>query len=178
MDKGIQVVMPPMINFFIQTFVNTQFNHLNHIENASIVNRKTRDFLRQIIEKKVGQVNNAMTKFRHSLEPLILPRSLANKAEKVLCLSNQAGEGWLLPGEIVAMAESGIRNIISLQPFGCIANHVVAKGISTKLGRLFPDLNILNLDMDAGNSDANIQNRLDFFIHSAKSYDDSHSLVP
>lgn len=178
MEKGIQVVMPPMINFFIQTFVNTQFNHLNHIEKASIVNRKTRDFLRQIIEKKVVQVNNAMTKFRHSLEPLILPRSLANKAGKVLCLSNQAGEGWLLPGEIVVMAESGIRNIISLQPFGCIANHVVAKGISTKLGRLFPDLNILNLDMDAGNSDANIQNRLDFFIHSAKSYDDSHSQVP
>jgi predicted nucleotide-binding protein (sugar kinase/HSP70/actin superfamily) len=84
---------------------------------------------------------------------------------------NQAGEGWLLPGEIIAMAESGIRNIISLQPFGCIANHVVAKGISSKLSRLYPDLNFLNLDMDAGNSDVNLQNRLDFFIHSAKAHD-------
>ena len=111
-----------------------------------------------------------MVHFKHKLEPIIPPADLSVQASKVVSLVNQAGEGWLLPGEIISMAESGVRNIISLQPFGCIANHVVAKGISSKLSRLYPDLNFLNLDMDAGNSDVNLQNRLDFFIHSAKSH--------
>lgn len=177
MNKGIQVVMPPMLTFFLQTFINIPFNHANHIEKARLLDRKALGLLRQIIEKKIQQVNDLMTHFNHTLEPIILPQILANKAEKVINLCNQAGEGWLLPGEIVAMAEGGIRNIISLQPFGCIANHVVAKGIATKLSQLFPDLNLLNLDMDASNSDANIQNRLDFFIHSAKSYEDSKLLL-
>jgi predicted nucleotide-binding protein (sugar kinase/HSP70/actin superfamily) len=168
MRNGIQVVMPPLITFFLQNFINIPFNHDNHIERAGIIDRQLLRFYQYFIENKIVQVNRLMTRFKHTLDPVILPQMLSVQAKKVVNLCNQAGEGWLLPGEIAAMFESGIRNIICLQPFGCIANHVVGKGISSKLSKLYPELNLLNLDMDAGNSDANIQNRLDFFIHAAR----------
>ena len=79
-----------------------------------------------------------------------------------------AGEGCLLPGEVCTLAESGIKNIISLQPFGCIANHVVSKGIERALLRRYPDLNLLSLDFDSGVSRVNIINRLLLFIDRAK----------
>jgi predicted nucleotide-binding protein (sugar kinase/HSP70/actin superfamily) len=176
-NKGIEVVIPPLLTFFTQNFVNIDFNHRNNVRKTRFVERKTQDLLHKVVVGRIRQVNKLMGKFKHELEPVSPPESLGRQASKVISLVNQAGEGWLLPGEIISMAESGIRNIISLQPFGCIANHVVAKGISAKLARLYPDLNFLNLDMDAGNSDVNLQNRLDFFIHSAKS-SKQHSTPP
>ena len=167
--KGIEVVIPPLLTFFTQNFINIDFNHRNNVRRTRFVERKTQDMMHKVVVSRIKQVNSLMGKFKHQLEAVSPPESLGRQASKVISLVNQAGEGWLLPGEIISMAESGIRNIISLQPFGCIANHVVAKGISSKLSRLYPDLNFLNLDMDAGNSDVNLQNRLDFFIHSAKS---------
>jgi predicted nucleotide-binding protein (sugar kinase/HSP70/actin superfamily) len=169
--KGIEVIIPPLLAFFTQNFVNIDFNHRNNICKSRFVERKTQDLLHNIVVSRISQVNDLMSTFKHHLEPVRTPESLGLQASRVISLVNQAGEGWLLPGEIISLAESGIRNIISLQPFGCIANHVVAKGISSKLSRLYPDLNFLNLDMDAGNSDVNLQNRLDFFIHSAKTQD-------
>ncbi|MGI9537714.1 MAG: acyl-CoA dehydratase activase-related protein [Desulfocapsaceae bacterium] len=176
MRRGIEVVVPPLLTFFTQTFVNISFNHSNNIEKSKYVERKTQNLLHRIVISRVREVNGLMSQFRHSLDPISVPDALGNQASRVVSLVNQAGEGWLLPGEVISMAESGIRNIISLQPFGCIANHVVSKGIGSKLSRLFPDLNFLNLDMDAGNSDVNLQNRLDFFIHSAKAQDHSRML--
>lgn len=171
MQSGIEVVIPPLLTFFMQNFVNIDFNHRHNIKVAPFIERKTQDLLHRIVVSRIKKVNTLMKRFSHPLEPVSVPETLGAQASRVVSLVNQAGEGWLLPGEIISMAESGIRNIISLQPFGCIANHVVAKGIGSQLARLYPDLNFLNLDMDAGNSDVNLQNRLDFFIHSAKSHD-------
>ncbi len=57
---------------------------------------------------------------------------------------------------------------LCLQPFGCIANHIIARGIETRLKTRYPDLNLLYLDMDAGASEVNTINRLEFFVRSAK----------
>jgi len=168
MREGIQVIVPPLITFFLQTFVNIPFNYNHHIQSYSSLDRRSLAFVQRLVDAKIRHANKLMSHFKFALEPIQSAFELSRKAEKVVNLSNQAGEGWLLPGEVVTMAESGIRNVISLQPFGCIANHIVSKGISKKLADLFPDLNFLALDMDAGNSDANIQNRLAFFIHTAK----------
>ena len=70
----------------------------------------------------------------------------------------------MLPAEIISYAESGVKSVISLQPFGCIANHIVSKGIEKRLKTLYPDLNLLSLDFDSGVSDVNIKNRLLLFI--------------
>jgi len=170
MKNGIQVVVPPLLTFFLQKFINVPFNHENHIQRAGVVDRQRLKLYHYFIDYKIDRVNKLMKHFRYTLEPIMLPKLLSAKARKIINLCNQAGEGWLLAGEIAAMSESGIRNIICVQPFGCIANHIAGKGISSKISRLYPELNLLNLDMDAGNSDANIQNRLDFFIHAAREH--------
>ena len=80
----------------------------------------------------------------------------------------QFGEGWLLPAEVVSFARQGINNVLSLQPFGCIANHVVSKGIEKRIKDLYPHMNLLSLDFDSGVSDVNITNRLRLAINSIK----------
>ena len=68
----------------------------------------------------------------------------------------------------MSCARRGVDNVISLQPFGCIANHIVSKGIEKRMKRFFPDLNLLSLDFDSGVSDVNIINRLLLFIDNLK----------
>lgn len=58
--------------------------------------------------------------------------------------------------------------MISLQPFGCIANHIVSKGIEKRIKSFFPELNILSLDFDSGVSNVNITNRILLFIDNLK----------
>ena len=128
--EGIEVTVPSLVTFFIQTFVNIPFNDTHHIEPSSPLGRHGLAMVKKLVDNKIRQTNHLMSGFKFELNPIQSAFELSKKAEKVVNLSNQAGEGWLLPGEVVTMAESGIRNIISLQPFGCIANHIVAKGIS------------------------------------------------
>lgn len=72
----------------------------------------------------------------------------------------QFGESWLLPGDIITFVNEGTTDVLCLQPFGCIANHIIAKGMEKRLKMLYPNLNLLFLDMDAGSSEVNIINRL------------------
>ena len=79
-------------------------------------------------------------------------------------------------GEIAGLVKDGIANVLCLQPFGCIANHVVAKGIEKRLKEVHPHLNLLFLDADAGLSEVNYFNRLYFFINQAKTRDSTRAL--
>ena len=88
----------------------------------------------------------------------------AKDAEKVISLNAQFGEGWLISGEILSFARQGINHVVSLQPFGCIANHIIVKGIEKRIKALYPQMNILSLDFDSSVSDVNIINRLLLFI--------------
>ena len=92
----------------------------------------------------------------------------AKNGGEIINLAAQFGEGWLLPGEVVTFAKQGINNVISLQPFGCIANHIVAKGMEKKIKTLYPQMNLLSLDFDSGVSDVNIANRLLLFVDNIK----------
>ncbi|MPM88894.1 hypothetical protein SDC9_135998 [bioreactor metagenome] len=83
-------------------------------------------------------------------------------------LANQAGEGWLLPAEIIDMTEKGVNHILCLQPFGCLANHITGKGVEGVLRRLYPKLDMLCLDLDPGTSKTNNDNRLQLLIMSAQ----------
>ncbi|MDR0687118.1 MAG: hypothetical protein LBF55_00330, partial [Prevotellaceae bacterium] len=82
--------------------------------------------------------------------------------------AHQYGEGWLIPGEISAFASEGINNVISLQPFGCIANQIISKGVEKRMKDKYPKLNLLFLDFDAGTSEVNVFNRLYFMVKAAK----------
>ena len=73
---------------------------------------------------------------------------MADKASRILSLGNQAGEGWLLTAEMVELIEHGVPNIVCCQPFACLPNHVVGKGMFREVRRRFPQANIVAIDYD------------------------------
>ena len=93
-----------------------------------------------------------------------VPRELAAKASRILSLTHQYGEGWVLGGEIMDMAEQGVTKVVCLQPFGCIANQVIARGIESRLRAAHPSLELLFVDLDHNTSAANLFNRLELLI--------------
>ena len=105
--------------------------------------------------------------------PLYTPaariQDLARASSDVLHHTFDAGEGILIPGEILHQAAHGCRNFIILQPFGCLPNHVVGRGIIKRLKELYPDVQILPLDYDPDVSFANVENRLQMLIMNEKS---------
>ena len=121
------------------------------------------NFLYKAVKKQIDRVNGIGSAFRY-FEPFNDIFKEAGHATEVTNLNAQFGEGWLLPAEIVSYARHGVNNVISLQPFGCIANHIISKGIEKRLKSAYPDLNLLSLDFDSGVSDVNITNRALLFI--------------
>ena len=162
--QGIEVVPPLLTNFFVQSFVNTRTEDKNKVESASHLTRIILQALYSVVMKRMKQINRAASEFRY-FAPFEDIFSEAQKAEQVISLQAQFGEGWLLPAEIISLYESGATHVVSLQPFGCIANQIVSKGIEHRLKKLCPDLNLLSLDFDSGVSAVNITNRLLLFTN-------------
>ena len=91
-------------------------------------------------------------------------QDLARKSDPIIPHTFDAGEGILIPGEILHHAEKGCRAFVILQPFGCLPNHVVGRGITKKIKEVYPDAQILPLDYDPDASFANIENRLQMLV--------------
>ncbi|MBQ3120102.1 MAG: 2-hydroxyacyl-CoA dehydratase [Peptococcaceae bacterium] len=108
-----------------------------------------------------------------SKHPLYTPaariQDVAKGSNQIFHHTFDAGEGILIPGEILHHAANGCRNFIILQPFGCLPNHVVGRGIIKRLKELYPDVQILPLDYDPDVSFANVENRLQMLIMNEKS---------
>jgi predicted nucleotide-binding protein (sugar kinase/HSP70/actin superfamily) len=92
----------------------------------------------------------------------LIPEALKNK-DDILPGYLQFGEGWLLPMEIASMSREGVKDVISVQPFGCISNHIVAKGVYRQLKEDY-GVNLLLLDYESGTSNTNTENRLELFL--------------
>ena len=101
-------------------------------------------------------------------EPACRMPELVRESDPIIHHTFDAGEGVLIPAEILHHAARGCRAFIILQPFGCLPNHVVGRGIVKQLKALYPDANILPLDYDPDVSFANIENRLQMLIMNAK----------
>jgi predicted nucleotide-binding protein (sugar kinase/HSP70/actin superfamily) len=164
--QGVEVDIPPLINFFLQQFVNTEALRKHYLRKRNIGDLLA--FLSErFVQRKVEQYNRIMEGYNR-FKPQYTIRQLSARASKIVRLIDQFGEGWLLSGEISYFAEQGVNEILCLQPFGCIANHIVAKGVEKTVRELYPQLNILYLDMDAGAGEANLFNRLHFILQAAK----------
>ncbi len=168
-DQGVEVVVPPLSDFAMQFFVNRKVNLENFTEQKShkITNAFT-NAIQSYLEHKISKFNKVCSEFPHFI-PFYKIDKEAKNAKQLVSLSAQYGEGWLIPGEIVSFSHSNINHVISLQPFGCIANQIVAKGIEKKVLKLYPDMNLLYLDFDNGVSKANVHNRIHFMINNVKS---------
>lgn len=165
-EKGIEVAPPLLIDFFMQSFVNTKIKNENHITKPSYPKFIIRALFNKI-QNQINRVNDIGTKFKY-FEPFHNIFDEAENAKQVIDLQAQFGEGWLLPAEIIGYVQSGVSHVVSLQPFGCIANQIVSKGIANRLKKLYPQLNLLSLDFDSGVSDVNISNRMLLFVNDLK----------
>ena len=128
-----------------------------------------------ISEKSLYYIENRVFDLAHDLtdkiarrHPLYSPAcrlpKLVKKSDEIIYHTFDAGEGVLIPGEIIHHAEAGCKNFVILQPFGCLPNHVVGRGIVKKLKERYPDAQILPLDYDPDVSFANIENRLQMLV--------------
>jgi len=161
-EQGIEVVPPMLTDFFLQSFVNSEVNHNSGLERKHLPDRINR-FAYRLVWKQLEKAARQCAGFRY-FTPFESIYDKAEEARQVVSLTAQFGEGWLLPGEILSMARQGVNHVISLQPFGCIANHIVAKGIERRIKSVCPQMNLLTLDFDSGVSDVNIRNRVLLFI--------------
>lgn len=165
--QKIEPVTAPLSNFFLQELPNYRINiekHLTTRRGLPFVDRLLYHFVRSYQKK----FDKAASRFRFHA-PFADMYEEARAASEVVNLAAQYGEGWLIPAELAAMAKRGVNNAVSLQPFGCIANHLVAKGIEGRIRMLYPKMSLLFLDIDAGASEANLLNRLHFMVRNAQS---------
>ena len=100
-------------------------------------------------------------------EPMEHIDTLAKYAEPFVSGGNMTGEGWFLTGEMVELIHSGVENIVCTQPFGCLPNHVVGKGVIKELRHAFPKANIVAVDYDPGASEVNQLNRIKLMLSTA-----------
>jgi predicted nucleotide-binding protein (sugar kinase/HSP70/actin superfamily) len=164
MNRGVEVVPPGLLPFFTQTFVNRRANTELNLARPTFT-----DFLiartYRWVARHIARVNAIGQRFRYFTPFHDIFEEAAGGAQ-IVSLAAQFGEGWLLPAETVSFAGNGVNNVLCLQPFGCISNHVVAKGVEKKIRNLYPGINLLALDYDGGTSQVNITNRLMLFINS------------
>jgi len=164
--QGVEVALPALQSFFTQRFINETYDQ-KALFKSSFADRIKFMLLEIYSEYHLGQIERVMRDFRFYRKANDL-RKLSEITGEVVSLANQFGEGWLLTAEMIAMLQEGIGDIVCLQPFGCIANHITGRGMERKLKELYPRLNLLSLDMDAGASEVNILNRLHFMVAGAQ----------
>ena len=164
-SRGIEVVPPLLAPFFLQEFVNVEIQKHMRLSCTRVPDFIIKGAYQALIGRRLRQVNKAAGKFRY-FRPFTNIYDDAKDVQGLVSLAAQFGEGWLLPADIVGYIRDGVNNIISLQPFGCIANHVISKGIEKRLHDRFPILNLVSLDFDSGVSEVNVTNRLLLFLDS------------
>lgn len=161
-DHGVEVVPPAITGFFSTSVPNAYINRKQHIRTDSmkpwhawLTNRLLRYFAR-----KYDRLCRPFPLYR----PFTDIMDIWRLSKQVINSAADFGEGWFLPGEICDLAEHGVTKVVSLQPFGCIANHIISKGIEHRYKEHYPNLSLLFLDFDAGTSEANVVNRLHFLL--------------
>jgi predicted nucleotide-binding protein (sugar kinase/HSP70/actin superfamily) len=119
------------------------------------------------IEKLRSGATRAFERSVHFDPPTSIYK-LVEYAEPIVSIGNQTGEGWFLTGEMVELIKEGATNIVCTQPFGCLPNHVVGKGVIKQMRHLYPGCNIVAIDYDPGASEVNQLNRIKLMLSTAQ----------
>lgn len=162
--EGGEAVMPDLIDFFLYCFYNTEYEHI-HL-NASKKAMYLCNTAIRFIEWLRHDMVKALNKSKRFIGPVKI-EELANKASKIVSIGNQTGEGWFLTGEMIELIETGAPNIVCMQPFGCLPNHVTGKGAIKALRKAYPQSNIVAIDYDPGASEVNQLNRIKLMLSTA-----------
>lgn len=162
--EGAEVIIPDLMYFLLYCSYNQKFKYEK-------LGGNLKDFLvGRLAIKYIKLYSIEMKRALRNSKRFMAPQrieKLAKGTDDILSLGNQAGEGWLLTAEIVKLLESGISNMICIQPFACLPNHVIGKGMIREIKRRYPYLNITPIDYDPGASEVNQLNRIKLMLSTA-----------
>ncbi len=160
-DEGVEVVVPDLLDFIFYCASDPSFKY-KHLD-GSILSKVLGDSLIIFMEfyRKV-YIDSLKDSKRFDTPKSIY--EIAQGASQFLSLGHQTGEGWFLTGEIIELIESGVPNVICVQPFGCLPNHITGKGMIKKIKNTYPDTNLVAIDYDPGASEVNQINRIKLML--------------
>ena len=127
---------------------------------------KINEIAKNLVEMLRQPVRKPLRESKYFTEPDRIEKT-ADTAAEILSIGNQCGEGWLHTGEMAELIKSGVENIVCLQPFACLPNHVTGKGMMKALRKKYPKANIAAIDFDPGASDVNQLNRIKLMMSTA-----------
>ncbi|WP_368756943.1 acyl-CoA dehydratase activase-related protein [Enterococcus avium] len=162
--EGAEAVVPDLIGFMNYSLYNQIWKYDNMgmpKKNKNLAEMAIK--LIEVVEKPMDKSLRASERFTgiHSIY------QLAEDASKILSIGNHTGEGWFLTGEMIDLLKTGVNNIVCMQPFGCLPNHVVGKGVIKELRHQYPKSNIAAIDYDPGVSIVNQLNRIRLMMATA-----------
>ena len=163
--EGAEAVVPDLLDFMLYCFYNQIYKaeYLGTTKSSASTARLAIWAIGQVR----GAAASAFKKSRHFAPPASI-YDLVSYAEPIVSIGNQTGEGWFLTGEMVELIHQGVNNIVCTQPFGCLPNHVVGKGVIKELRRRYPESNVVAIDYDPGASEVNQLNRIKLMLSTAQ----------
>jgi predicted CoA-substrate-specific enzyme activase len=164
-SENCEVVSTDILTFFLYCMYDHVFNY--QYLDGSRKNSRIAKFAIRLVEFLSLSQRMALRASRHFDAPVKLSE-LRWEVNGIVSLGHQSGEGWLLAAEMAHMLDQGIKNILCIQPFGCLPNHITGKGLIKTFRRRYPDANITALDYDPGTSETNQINRIKLMLTNAK----------
>lgn len=158
--ENTEPVCPSLMEFILYCLKNTEVDY-NYYER----NKKSHQFVKlgyNFIIKFTNKMNKALKD--NGYEPYDDFKEISDNCKLIIDQGVKMGEGWLIPSEMVTMAKHGINNIVCAQPFGCLPNHIVGKGMVRPIKKMFPNINIAPIDYDCGASKVNQENRIKLML--------------
>lgn len=162
--EGAEAVVPDIVGFMNYSLYNQIWKHENL--GMSKQSKNLAKFAIRMIEFVEKPMDKALRK-SNRFEGIASIHELAEDASKILSIGNHTGEGWFLTGEMIELLKLDVNNIVCMQPFGCLPNHVVGKGVIKELRRQYPKANIAAVDYDPGVSIVNQLNRIRLMMATA-----------
>jgi predicted CoA-substrate-specific enzyme activase len=162
--EGAEAEVPGLIDFLLYSTYNSNYKYefLGGKRRSKTIANTTI----KLIEWLRAPANRALEASRR-FEPTLPIEQIAEYARPYISIGNQYGEGWFLTGEMVELIHTGAPNIVCIQPFACLPNHVVGKGVIKALRTTFPQANIVAVDYDPGASEVNQLNRIKLMLSAA-----------
>ncbi|MGN0793838.1 MAG: acyl-CoA dehydratase activase-related protein [Aristaeellaceae bacterium] len=163
--EGAEAVVPDLLDFFNYSLYNGSFQHRELGE--SWKKEATAVLGVEAVKAIRRPAMEALRQSKRFETPMPI-QEVAKLAEPFLSIGNQYGEGWFLCGEMVELIKTGVPNIVCIQPFACLPNHVVGKGMIKQLRARYPEANICAVDFDPGASEVNQLNRVKLMLSAAR----------
>ncbi|MFW5999709.1 MAG: acyl-CoA dehydratase activase-related protein [Halanaerobiaceae bacterium] len=163
--EGAEAVVPDLLDFFLYSLYNVREKHKKFSESWKdlILSKLGITAMENIYRRGMRRALNRSKRFQ-APEKI---HEIARGAREHISLSHHTGEGWFLTGEMVELIKSGVKNVLCLQPFGCLPNHIVGKGMVKEIRDSYPGVNIKPIDYDPGASEVNQVNRIKLLLSAA-----------